>query len=77
MEAWGVDNDELRVRSIQDSASHVPRRLWSGRGDGDLFSDQRIEQRRFPGVWPADEGGEPRTETAHTREDTARELQTP
>src|SRR5256714_486875 len=39
VQAGRVDEHELRVRPVQDSAYHVPRGLRLGRGDRDLLAD--------------------------------------
>ena len=48
-----VDQDDLRVRAIDDALNPVARGLRARRDDSHFFSDQAVDERRFSGVGPA------------------------
>ncbi len=48
-----IDQNHLRVRTVYDALNAVARGLRARRYDRHFFSDQAIDERRFPGVRPA------------------------
>src|SRR6185437_8220039 len=62
VQAWSVDESDLRSRQIHDPEDAVARGLRTRRDDAHLLSDQGVEQGRFADVRPADQGSEPAAE---------------
>src|SRR6476469_8596699 len=58
MQPWGVDDDQLGVRTGDDAAHRPPGGLRFVRGDRDLLADHGVEQSGLSGVRLADEAGE-------------------
>src|SRR5699024_5687356 len=54
----GVHQDQLDVRAVHDAADGVPGGLRPAGGDRHLLPDQRVGQRRLPGVRAADHADE-------------------
>ena len=67
MQSRGVDDDELRVRAVDDSANRAPCRLRLVTRDRDFGADQRVRQGGLASVRPADEATESRAEDALRR----------
>ena len=53
VQARRIDQNDLRVRTVYDALNAVARGLRARRYDRHFFSDQAIDERRFPGVGPA------------------------
>ncbi len=49
-DAWGVNEDDLPSRVIEDPANHVACCLRLRGGDGDFRPNERVQERRFPDV---------------------------
>jgi hypothetical protein len=60
VDARRVQEDELPVVGIQDSRDLVSRRLGLAARDGDLFAQDRIQERGFAHVGPSGDGDESR-----------------
>src|SRR4030095_1269639 len=50
-----IDEYHLSAREILDPGDAIARRLRSPEDDRQLLADQTIQERRFPGVGPADQ----------------------
>ncbi len=57
-----IDQHQLRLRPIDHPQDPVPGGLRLGGDDGDLAAHQRVHQRRFADVGPADDGHHARRE---------------
>src|SRR4249920_1732152 len=57
-----VDDDELRVRPVDNPADRMPGRLGFRTGDCDLATNERVRQRGLAGVRSAHEAAEARPE---------------
>jgi hypothetical protein len=55
MDAGRIDEDDLCVRVVPHSQNPVSRRLRLVGNDGNLRSDQTVQERGFPCVWTPDE----------------------
>jgi hypothetical protein len=62
-----VDDDELGVRSVDDSPNRPPGRLRLVARDSDLRADEGVRERGLAGVRPADETTKSRAERALRR----------
>ena len=60
VKAGGVDQDQLGIAAVNDTAHIVAGRLRPARGDGDLGTDQGVGQRRLPGIGASHQAGEAR-----------------
>ena len=57
MDSGGIQEYNLEPLSVEDPCYSVSRGLGLGRDDGNLFTDERVEQRGFPHIGRADDGG--------------------
>ena len=55
MNAWRINEDDLRIITIDYSVYSMAGRLRFVRNSSDLLANQTVEQCRFTGVRPADE----------------------
>lgn len=58
MEAWRIDQENLRVRLIDDPEDPPPRGLGTWRDDRNLLPYQTVEERRFADVSAPDQRNE-------------------
>src|SRR5262249_28757511 len=54
--SWRVEEDHLRVIVVAHAENPRPRRLGLVGNDGELGTDEAVQERRFSGIGPADEG---------------------
>ncbi len=59
VQAGRVDEGELHARAVQHAQHAMPRGLRARRHDGQLFADERVQQRGFADVGTADDRREP------------------
>ena len=62
MDPRRIDEHDLRFGQGDHALDGRPRGLRFIGDDGHLLADERIQQRGFSGVRPADDGDEPRLE---------------
>ena len=68
MHAGSVNLDDLRARparvrwNLNDTQNPIAGSLWFGAYNREFPPDQRIQQRRFTGIWPAENAYETRAE---------------
>ena len=65
VQTGGVDEDDLELVAVHDSANRVARGLRAVGRDRHLGTDERVHQRRLTRVRPSDETDEAGTEFAH------------
>src|SRR5688500_5732153 len=63
---WSIQEHNLPLGASDYSSNHVSRSLGLVGDDGDLFPDQLVEKRRFPGVGPTDKSDKSGTRCGFT-----------